>query len=222
LNILIVYAHHEPSSFTSAMKNLAVEVLQGQGHKVIVSDLYGQGFNPLAQKWDFVTTTGGHYNYMFEQKHAANLDWAFSPDIVAEIEKVKEADVLLLVSPLWWSSVPAILKGWFDRVLAMGVAWDTGKIFENGLLGGKQAMMVVSGASPPQFYSQEGNYRSTITQMLHPINMGTLAFCGYNVHEPYVALSANSASDEQRAQMLKDLRYRLEHLLDSPQYLINF
>jgi NAD(P)H dehydrogenase (quinone) len=65
------------------MKNLAVEVLSHQGHSVVVSDLYGQGFNPVAQKWDFVTTSGNRFNYMLEQKHAAKLDNAFSPDIVS-------------------------------------------------------------------------------------------------------------------------------------------
>lgn len=222
MNILIVYAHHEPSSFTSAMKNLAIEVFQSQGHKVVVSDLYGQGFNPLAQKWDFVTTTGNHFNYMLEQKHAARLDWAFSPDILGEIQKVKEADLLLVVAPIWWFSVPAILKGWFDRVLAMGVAWDGGKIYENGLLGGKQAMLAVTGGGPVEYYSVNGRHKATPVQILHPINHGTLAFCGYNVHEPFVALNTFGAGDEGRAQMLKDLRYRLEHMLDSPQWLINF
>jgi NAD(P)H dehydrogenase (quinone) len=222
MNILIVYAHHEPSSFTSAMKNTAIEVMQAKGHKVVVSDLYGQGFNPLAQKWDFVTTTGGHFNYMLEQKHAAQLDWAFSPDIIGEIQKIKEADLLLLVSPLWWSGVPAILKGWFDRVLAMGVAWDSGQIFQNGLLGGKQAMMIVSGASPSDYYSEGGPYHASAIQMLHPINYGTLAFCGYNVHEPFVALDVVSGGNETLAKQLTELRYRLEHMLDSPQWLINF
>lgn len=222
MNVLIVYAHHEPTSFTAAMKNLAIEVFQSHGHKVVVSDLYAQGFNPLAQKWDFVTTSGNHFNYMLEQKHAARLDWAFSPDIVGEIEKIKEADLLLIVSPIWWFSVPAILKGWFDRVLAMGVAWNSGKIYENGLLGGKQAMMVVNAGGPSEYYSVEGRHRATAIQILHPINYGTLAFCGYNVHEPYISYSTISAGDAARAQMLKDLRYRLEHMLDSPQWLINF
>lgn len=222
MNILIVYAHHEPSSFTSAMKNTAIEIMQAKGHKVVVSDLYGQGFNPLAQKWDFVTTTGNHFNYMLEQKHAARLDWAFSPDIVGEIQKIKEADLLLIVAPIWWFSVPAILKGWFDRVLAMGVAWDSGKIYENGLLGGKQAMMIVNGGGPNEYYAQEGRHRATAVQILHPINHGTLAFCGYNVHEPFVALNTFAAGDSGRQQMLTDLRYRLEHMLDSPQWLINF
>lgn len=222
MNILVVYAHHEPSSFTSAMKNLATEVMQKQGHTVVLSDLYAQGFNPLAQKWDFVTTSGNHFNYMLEQKHAAKLDWAFSPDIVAELQKVKEADVLLIISPIWWFSVPAILKGWFDRVLAMGVAWDGGKIYEQGLLRGKQAMLVMAAGGPAEYYQEGGRHRATATQILHPINHGTLAFCGYNVHEPFVAYNDISAGDAGRAQILKDLQYRLEHMIDSPQWLINF
>src|SRR3989338_7878250 len=142
MNVLIVYAHHEPTSFTAAMKNLAVQVLSSQSHNVTVSDLWGQGFNATAQKWDFVTTTGGHFNYMLEQKHAAKLEMSFSPDILGEIEKVKAANLILFVTPIWWFGVPAIMKGWFDRVLAMGVAWDGGQIYESGLLRSKQAMFI--------------------------------------------------------------------------------
>jgi NAD(P)H dehydrogenase (quinone) len=118
MNILIVYTHHEPSSFTAAMKNVALEQLSAQGDTVVISDLYGQGFTPVAQKWDFVTTSGGHFNYMLEQKHAANLEMAFSPDIKAEMDKVLAADIILFITPLWWLGPPAILKGWFDRILA--------------------------------------------------------------------------------------------------------
>ncbi len=222
MNVLVVYAHHEPASFTSAMKNLASEVMTAQGNSVVISDLYGEGFNPTAQKWDFVTITGDHFNYMLEQKHAARLDRSFSPDIVAEIQKVEAADLLLVVSPIWWSSVPAILKGWFDRVLAMGVAWDTGKIFESGLLRGKQAMVIAAAGAPDEFYQENGMYRASPQQILHPINHGTLAFCGYDVHEPYVALNVLGADDAGKAQMLRDLQYRLEHMLDSPQWLIRY
>lgn len=222
MNVLIVYAHHEPSSFTSALKNLAAEVMNRAGHKVVISDLYAQGFNPLAQKWDFITTSGQHFNYMLEQKHAAKLDWAFSPDIVAEIQKVKEADLLLVVTPIWWFSVPAILKGWFDRVLAMGVTWDGGKIYENGLMRGKQAMFIAAAGGPADYYQESGRHLATPLQILHPINHGTLAFCGYSVHEPFVALGVLGTSDEERVQMLKELQYRLEHMLDSPQWIVKY
>ena len=219
MNVLIVYAHHEPSSFTSAMKNLAIETLEAAGHSVVVSDLYGQGFSAVAQKWDFVTTSGNHFNYMSEQKHAANLQMAFSPDILGEIQKLQAADIVLVVSPIWWSSVPAILKGWFDRVLAMGVAWDAGKIYENGLMRGKQAMLIAAGSHPAEYYRTNDRHGANIGQVLHPINHGTLAFCGFNVHEPYVALNVMSANTESREKALADLEFRVKNMIDSPQWL---
>lgn len=222
MNVFVVYAHHEPSSFTAAMKNLAAEVLGEQGHSVAISDLYGQGFSAPAQKWDFVTTTGRHFNYMFEQKHAANLDLAFSPDILGEIQKLRSADLLLLVTPIWWFSVPAILKGWFDRVLAMGVAWDGGKIYEDGLFRGKQAMVIASAGGPAEYYHENGRHRATAVQVLHPINHGTLAFCGMDVHEPFVALNVLGLDTSGRAKTLTELHFRLEHLFDSPEWLIRF
>lgn len=222
MNVLIVYAHHEPTSFTAAMKNLVVQVLSSQGHSVSVSDLWGQGFSATAQKWDFITTSGGHFNYMLEQKHAAKLDLAFSPDIIAEIQKVKEAEIVLFVTPIWWFSVPAILKGWFDRVLAMGVAWDSGKIYENGLMRGKQAMFIGSAGGPKEYYRENDKHRATILQILHPINHGTLAFCGFNVHEPFVAFNVLGQNTASRAQALIDLQFRIEHLVDSTQWLVKY
>lgn len=222
MNILIVYAHHEPGSFTAAMKNLAVEVLSRQGHTVAVSDLYGEGFNPVAQKWDFVTTSGGHFNYMLEQKHAAKLDMGFSPDILGEIQKVKSADIILFVTPLWWSGVPAILKGWFDRILAMGVAWDGGRFYEKGLLHGKQAMLIVSAGHPTDYYTESGVHKVTPLQVLHSINHEILAFCGLDIHEPFVALNTLDLNDTGRLKLLQELQFRLEHMVDSPQWLLKF
>jgi NAD(P)H dehydrogenase (quinone) len=219
MNILIVYAHHEPTSFTSAMKNMAIEALSAQGHNIVVSDLYGQGFNAVAQKWDFVTTSGGHFNYMLEQRHAARLDNAFSPDILGEIQKLQAAELILFVTPIWWFSVPAILKGWFDRVLAMGVTWDGGKTYENGLLRGKQAMVVASAGGPAEYYKPDGKHKATPQQILHPINHGTLAFCGLNVHEPFVALNVLGLDDNGRAKIMQDLQFRLENMIASPQWL---
>jgi NAD(P)H dehydrogenase (quinone) len=218
VNVLIVYAHHEPTSFTSAMKNLTIEILGRQGHDVVVSDLYGQGFSPTAQKWDFVTTAGGHFNYMLEQKHAARLDNAFSPDILGEIQKIQAAELIVLAAPIWWFSVPAILKGWFDRVLAMGVAWDSGRIYEKGLMRGKQAMLIASGGGPADYYQANGKHKATAEQILHPINHGTLAFCGFNVHEPFAALNVLGMTEQGREKVLKDLQFRLENMLASPQW----
>jgi NAD(P)H dehydrogenase (quinone) len=222
MNVLMVYAHQEPSSFTAAMKNVAIETLSQQGHTVNVSDLYGEGFSAVAQKWDFVTTSGKHFNYMLEQKHAAKLDFAFAPDIVGEIEKIQQANLVLVIFPIWWFGPPAILKGWFDRVLAMGVTWDGGRIYENGLLRGKQAMVIASAGGPPEYYRKEGKHRASVNEILHPINHGTLAFCGLSVHEPFVAMNVLGSNQEQLDKKLEELKFRLENMLSSPNWLINF
>jgi NAD(P)H dehydrogenase (quinone) len=222
MNVLVVYAHQEPSSFTASMKNVAIESLTKQGHSVALSDLYGQGFSAVAQKWDFVTTSGQHFNYMLEQKHAAKLEFAFSPDIVAEIEKIQQANLILFVFPIWWFGVPAILKGWFDRVLAMGVTWDGGRIYENGLLRGKQAMVVASAGGPSEYYKKEGKHRATVNEILHPVNHGTLAFCGFNVHEPFVALNVLGKTPQGLEQDLTDLKFRLDNITSSPSFLVSY
>ena len=222
MNVLIVYAHHEPSSFTAAMKNLTIQVLEGQGHTLAVSDLYGQGFSAVAQKWDFVTTSGNHFNYMLEQKHAVKLEMSFSPDIAAEIQKLQTADIVLFIAPIWWLGPPAIMKGWFDRVLAMGFAWDTDRIFENGLLRGKQAMVIAAAGGPPEYFSVQGRYKMTPTQSLFSLNYGTLGACGFNVHQPHVALNVLGATEPYRRQMLKDLEIRIQNLATSPQWLIYY
>ena len=221
MNIFIVYAHHEPTSFTAAMKNIAVQTMESQGHSVTVSDLYGQGFSAVAQKWDFVTTSGGHFNYMLEQKHSAKLQNSFSPDILGEMQKLAAAEVLLIITPLWWSSVPAILKGWFDRVLAMGVAWDTGKFYENGLLRGKQALVAAAAGHPAEYYTAKGRHQGTAAAALHPITHDTLAFCGFNVQEPFVALNILGTA-EARQKALKEWEFRVQNFISSPQWLTFF
>jgi len=201
------------------MKNVAIQNLERQGHTVTVSDLYGQGFSAVAQKWDFVATSGGHFNYMLEQKHSAQLQNAFSPDILAEIQKLQAADVLLIITPLWWSSVPAILKGWFDRVLAMGVAWDSGKIYENGLMRGKQAMLAVAGGHPTEYYTKNGRHTIEPDKVLHHINHDTLAFCGFNVQEPYIALDILGLNKSQLDEALNSWRTKAQSFVASPLWL---
>jgi NAD(P)H dehydrogenase (quinone) len=222
MNVLIVYAHQEPASLTAAMKNTAMDVLSRQGHSVVISDLYAQGFSAVAQKWDFVTTSGKHFNYMLEQRHAAQLDFAFSPDIVGEIEKIQQASLILFIFPMWWYSVPAIMKGWFDRVLAMGVAWDTGRIYETGLLRGKQAMLITTAGAPAEFFKREGRHRAAVNDILHPIHHTTLGFCGLNVHEPFVALNVLGSAPQMLDKALEDLKFRVENLATSPNWLINW
>src|SRR4051794_41802167 len=78
---------------------------------------------------------------MDEQAHAA-AGGTFAPDLARHVELFQAADLLLLVSPMWWFSVPAMLKGWIDRVFANGVAYRYPEVPPwSGFLGGKRGML---------------------------------------------------------------------------------
>lgn len=209
MKILIVYVHDEEKSFTSALKNLAVKVLTENGHEVKVSDLYAQKFNAVAGRQDFEELSNPDYfNYMLEQKNAAGKN-IFAEDVRVEQEKVKWADFVIIQSPVWWFSTPAILKGWFDRVFATGVTWDFGAIYDKGLLRGKKGMLSITTGGPHELYKPNGAHQATIEQVLYPINRGTLYFCGMDVLPPFVAWATFGVGDEGRKKYLEEYKQRL-------------
>jgi len=121
MHVLIVHAHPEPQSFTTSMLKTAVADLTAAGHSVEVSDLYAMNWNPVASAADFAGRKNPEYLvYALEQRHGYE-NGTIADDIAAEVEKVKRADLIMLSFPLYWFSVPAILKGWIDRVLISGV-----------------------------------------------------------------------------------------------------
>lgn len=222
MNVLLVYAHDNQKSFTAALHNVAQEVLTQAGHTVVVTDLYGVGFNPTAEKYDFTTLSGGHYNYQNEQEVAAKQDWAYSPDIVEEIQKVKAADIILFHFPLWWQGPPALLKGWFDRVLTKGTAWDAEHIFSTGYYRGKAAGVAVCAGDQESYYRSDGVHKATVQQMLYPLLHGTLAFCGFNVFEPFVAHGLTAANEFALQEHLRAYRTKLEKLEDYPHFIYKY
>jgi len=115
MNILIIHAHENPDSFSTALANKAKSVGERLGHEVIISDLYAQGFNPVGAKHDFKGDSGtAYYKYAMEQLHASKTN-GFSDEVQLEIDKLLKADFLIFNFPLWWYDMPAILKGWVDR-----------------------------------------------------------------------------------------------------------
>ena len=124
MNVLIIHAHNEPQSFNAALKDLAVDELQKQGHAVQVSDLYAMNWNPVASAADFGQRANPEYlTYALEQRKGVE-NQTIAADIRGELDKVQWADLLIFNFPIYWFSTPAILKGWFDRILMPGVAFD--------------------------------------------------------------------------------------------------
>ncbi|KAK3092827.1 hypothetical protein FSP39_007675 [Pinctada imbricata] len=157
-NVLIVFAHQDPyKSFNGALKDEAVKILQEGGHKVEVSDLYDQKWDPRATKNDFTGSPQNEesFSYVVEQAHAA-AQGKLTEDIVSEQEKLKTADLVIFQFPMYWFSVPAILKGWFDKVFAGGVTHAyPANVYENGFMKGKKALLSFTTGGPQSMYTSE-------------------------------------------------------------------
>jgi NAD(P)H dehydrogenase (quinone) len=202
---LIVHAHPEPTSFTAAMTDTAAAALRDHGHDVVVSDLYAEGFHPTAGRHDFVGAADPNcFHYQSEQARAAAKS-AFAPDLVREQQRLADADLLILVFPLWWGGVPAILKGWFDRVLAYGVAYADGMRYETGYLRGRRGLLGVSTGGTAHRFTTGGTYGS-IEQVLWPTQHCLLEYLGLDTAEPFVAYAAPRVDDAQRRAYLSEWR----------------
>jgi len=208
MKVLIVYAHPEPLSFNAALKDLAVEVLSGARHEVVVSDLYAMKFNPAGGPADFSEREDPQcFRYQREQINATAKS-LFVPDLKAEMDKLVWADFVIFQFPLWWFSLPAILKGWVDRVFAMGFSYNIGVSFEKGIFRGKRAMLSFTTGGPPAAYGVEGK-NGDLSELLRHVQYGMLRYVGMDVLPPFIAYSAARVTPEQRTAYLAAYRDRL-------------
>lgn len=219
MNILVVTAHDHPQAFVAALHNTALGVLERAGHDVQVTELYAQNFNPLATDIDFEIKSVSHANYMFEQQRTVNTGGAFSPDIKAEMDKVSKAELIIFHFPLWWGGVPAVLKGWFDRVFAMGFAWGAENRYSEGLLRGKKALITVSTGDPMSYYTPEGMHKASVEQHLYGLLHGTLAFCGLDVLRPVIISNTTAASHEELESSIKRYQEFLSSIETNATYI---
>jgi len=204
MKILIVYAHPEPTSFNHALHEQAIETLKDQ-HEIQVSDLYAMHFNAVANWQDYQESfTTCEFS---SAQHEAFQKNKLSPDIQEEQSKLTWCDFIIFQFPLWWFSVPAILKGWLDRVLTSGFAFDKNKWFATGLLQPRRAMLSVTTQSPFNTF-QEGGLHGDIHQYLKPIHHA-LHFVGITTLAPHIAYAVN-IDQESRTKYLNHYR---EHLL---------
>ncbi len=139
---LIVVAHPNEQSFTMELASSYAAELEGLGHVVRLCDLYRAGFDPVLP--------------------AAELD----PDHPAGAElrrvqdEIRAADVLTVIYPLWWLSMPAMMKGYIDRVFARGFAYESHNGVVRGLLTGKQAVMITVSGAPLPLLVSSGNWNA--------------------------------------------------------------
>jgi NAD(P)H dehydrogenase (quinone) len=216
MRVFIVHAHHEPASFNGAMTRAAAEALNTAGHEVIVSDLYAMGFDPVSDRRNFTTMVDkDRLRQQAEEAYAAQHD-GFAPELQAEMDKLFWCDAVILQFPLWWFGLPAILKGWVDRVFASGGRiYGGGKWYDRGVFQGKRAMCALTVGGPAPMYSERG-LNGPLDQILFPINHGMLYFTGFTVIEPFVVHAPARIGEAERAEHLRRYRQRVLGLETAP------
>ncbi len=194
MNALIVHAHENPDSFCSALANKAMSTLQSIDYKVVISDLYGMGFDPVGSKKDFTTLSDSdYYKYPMEQLNASQNN-LYNLALKDEMEKLNHADLLIFNFPMWWYSMPAILKGWVDRVMAYGVAYGAGC---EDKFKGRQALITVTTGSP-----KKTNDDIETDRILENVSNGILKYVGFDLIPSFVAYGVSRISQEEREQIL--------------------
>lgn len=185
MNVLIVYAHPEPKSLTRQLVEVSLRTLQEQGHTVTLSDLYAMRWKAVYDEHDFPARSDPErLSFITESGHAYATGQQ-TADVAQEQQKLLAADAVILQFPLWWFGMPAIMKGWVDRVFAYGLAYGykgEGNRYRYGDGGfkGKRAMLSVVVGGPEEDYSPRG-INGPLEQLLFPITHGTLFFPGMDV-----------------------------------------
>ena len=208
----IVYAHPEPKSFVAAMRDTTARVLTEQGYAVTVSDLYAMNFNPVAGAHEFNNRRDPQYlSYALEQRHAVETH-TVAEDVESEATKVIESDLLVLVFPVYWYSVPAILKGWIDRVFLSGRFYGGRRIYDAGPMRGKRALVVTSLGGRAHMFEGPDSMHGDLHTMLRHLLQGTLSYVGFDVMKPFIGFHVPYLGDQERKAILGELEEHLRNL----------
>lgn len=201
--VLIIHAHPENQSFCNSLKHTAEKYFQSQGAEVRISDLYQMGFNPVGDKHDFTQLQNpDFFKYQLEQVHAHQNN-LFETSLKTEMDKLEWCDTLIFNFPIWWFGLPAILKGWVDRVFAMGFVYGAGKgVYDNGIYKNKMAFLTVTTGGPEIAYGNTGK-NGNLETILYPIQHGMFYFTGMTVMPPFICYSPARMTHEEREQQLK-------------------
>lgn len=204
---LIVLAHPEAMSFNGQWAAATASACSALGHKVIWSDLYRMDFQP-AEGPAHYPEHDGPFDPLKVQEAAANNN-LLSPEIQTEIAKIRQADRIIFHFPMWWFAPPAMLKGWFDRVLVHGALHDVDNRFDTGLCRDKKALFcVTTGAS--EIESGAGGKEADASMLLWPTAY-VLRYCGFQICQPVLVHGVHGYHEGQQQEALQA---RLRHVLE--------
>ncbi|MFG6667045.1 NAD(P)H-dependent oxidoreductase [Halomonas sp. HNIBRBA4712] len=185
MNVLIILAHPERASFNGALVDVAVTELKRAGHTVEVNDLFAAGFEPVEQadRYAKLEPDAAFAPLDVQRTHYEND--ALPADIERELAMLDWADLVIFQFPLWWHAQPAILKGWFDRVMVYGGRYTSRMRYDHGYFRGKRAMLSVTAGSPEATFQPFGRAGDMVA-WLWPIH-SSLYYVGFDVLAPQVS-----------------------------------
>jgi NAD(P)H dehydrogenase (quinone) len=215
MKMLIVYAHPEPGSLNGSLKDLAVTTMEKAGHEVRVSDLYAMRWKAAVDAGDFGPSASSPLKVAADSGRAFETG-TLTPDVLAEQEKLLWADMIIFQFPLWWYTMPAILKGWVDRVFTYHFAYGVGEHsdvkygerFGEGTLAGRRALLSVTAGGPESHYAGRG-INGPIDDLLFPIQHGILYYPGIEVLPPFVLYGTDRTTGEDFPDIAKAWEQRL-------------
>lgn len=210
MKVLIVLAHPERSSFNGGLADVAVSRLRKAGHEVELDDLYGEGFDPVERASHYSRRVDDSYFAPLTEQRAHYEQALLPADVQREIRRLEWADLVIFQFPLWWHSQPAILKGWFDRVLVYGGMYSGSRRYDRGHFRGKRAICSVTAGSPEQAFQPFGR-AGNMVEWLWPMH-SSLYYVGYEVLAPQVSYGVQGGGIRyQDEQVFRD---RLEAMKD--------
>jgi NAD(P)H dehydrogenase (quinone) len=182
MNVLMVLAHTRRGSLTGQAADAFASAAATNGHAIEWADLHAEGFDPVLREAD-------------------EPDWndpnkVYSPDVRREMARIERNDATVMVFPVWWWSMPAMLKGWIDRV------WNNGWAYGERKFPQRRAWMIGIAGTHHAGYQKRGYDTALATQL----DTGILGYCGIAEHrlellygsiegEPYPAQIIAAARD---------------------------
>ncbi|MFM9370817.1 NAD(P)H-dependent oxidoreductase [Streptomyces sp. Da 82-17] len=225
MRVLWIFAHPERHSLNGALLDEGLRTLDALGHEHRVSDLYAMGWKAVVDAADFGGADASGDDSARERlvvgaaQEQAYEQGELSADIRAEQEKLDWADVVVFQFPMWWFGPPAILKGWFDRVLVQGFAFGlkdasgTTLRYGDGGLAGKRALVVTSVGARESSFGPRGIH-GPVDEVLFPLLHGTFWYTGMAPLAPFTVFGADRMTAEGARTAAASLADRLRGLAD--------
>ncbi len=202
----IVFAHPNLNSYNGQLRNVAIQTLESFGWAVTTSDLYQMKFKASADEEDFTELNDVDFFDLQAEQLQAIHKHTFSADIISEHQLLETADLIILQFPLWWYSMPGLLKGYFDRVLSMGWAYGGGKA-----LSGKKVLVCMTTGAPENAWTEEN--RGTIKDIFKHLFVGTFGLCGLQPLEPFIVYGAKRHSEADKIIILEKFKNYISELI---------